>query len=1155
MKTLLGTLLLALAASFPLTSPALAETPGPGWELTSQAYPTNLPPGGTGQIVINVLNVGAAASNGPVTVTDTLPPGLEATDAGELAGGNLGTGQPHVAHEFWDCSGTVVVTCTNDEAKLPSLAGGGGGVQTASSVEHTEIGTNYDPQIAIAVKVTGAPGVESNRVTIAGGGAPAPASTTEPITLSSTPPSRFGIVAWDGWFSNADGTIDTRAGSHPYAATFSLNFSTELGSRLGGGSYHLAGDQEVKNIEAVLPPGFIGDPSAAPQCTQVQLTNEKCPASSQIGLLNVVVSGGIDFIGRVYNMVPPSGVPAEFAVSIAGIITNFDASVRSGGDYGITEHINDIPRKNVLANVLTLWGVPSDPSHDRFHINSPGGCPEEHGKIVETLDGQCKPSSSSLRPFLTLPTSCGAPQPFSLRANTWQHEDAYTELATFFIHDGNGTPVGFTGCEKLGFGPLITTAPDTASADTPTGLTVEVKPPLGGLTEPEGLSPSDIENTTVTLPPGLVINPGQAAGLQACQASQARVGDGLDDAPTCPLASKIGVDEIETPLLPHSLKGNVYILQSNPPDLEMLVAASGEGVNLKLVGQVHLDEQTGRLVSTFNNTPALPFSNFRLSFSGGAQAALDTPTQCGAYTSSADFGPWSSPFVADFFTGSSFGVTGGPGNTPCPSSPMPFAPSMIAGAMTDQAGGFTDFSLLLQRGDGQQRIEKLQFRAPAGLSAMLSQIPLCPEPQAAHGTCSAASHVGHAVVTSGPGPYPLVLPQPGAPELPIYLTGSYKGAPFGLSIVTPVIAGPFNLGTIITRASIAVDPTTAQITVTTDPLPQVVKGVPTNLRQINSVIDRPNFMFNPTNCNPQSFSGTAWGTPPPGAGGSGATAAISSRFQVGSCRSLEFAPKFTVTTSGQTSKANGASLTAKVTYPSVPQGTEADIGYVKVELPKALPSRLTTLQKACTAAQFEANPAGCPSASFIGHAVVHTPLLPVALEGPAIFVSHGGEAFPSLTIVLQGDGVTVDLVGATFINKAGVTSTTFKTVPDAPFSTFELTLPQGPYSALTANENLCSTTKTVTSRKEVTVRVKGRRIKKTVVIRRTVSASLTMPYEFIGQNGAVIKQTAAIGVSGCAKAKAVKKKKAKSHKIKQGSDEAGHPRVGRARGDGNRFIG
>ena len=446
--------------------------------------------------------------------------------------------------------------------------------------------------------------------------------------------------------------------------------------------------------------------------------------------------------------------------------------------------------------------------------------------------------------------------------------------------------------------------------------------------------------------------------------------------------------------------------------------------------------------------------------------------------------------MAEAFPSSSFAIESGPGGSPCPSSPLPFAPSLIAGSTTDQAGGFTNFSLLLQNADAQQRIGALQFKVPEGLSGMISKVALCPEPQAEQGTCSAASQIGHATVAAGPGPYPLVIPQPGEPPAAIYLTGPYQGAPFGLSIVTPVIVGPFNLGTNVVRAKVEVDPHTAQITVTTDPsgphaIPAILDGVPTDLRTIDTVIDRPGFMFNPTDCNPMAFSGTATST-------QGATAPISSHFQVGSCRSLEFKPDLKVSTSGKTSRADGASLTAKLIYPTGPLGanqasSQSNIARVKVELPKQLPSRLKTLQKACLAATFEANPANCPAASVVGHATAITPVLPVPLTGPAYFVSHGGEAFPSLIVVLQGYGVTVDLVGSTFISKHGITSSTFKTVPDVPVSTFELTLPEGPFSALAAHGNLCT-------------------IKK-----------LAMPTEFFAQNGATIHQSTLIKATGCPK--------------------------------------
>jgi hypothetical protein len=387
--------------------------------------------------------------------------------------------------------------------------------------------------------------------------------------------------------------------------------------------------------------------------------------------------------------------------------------------------------------------------------------------------------------------------------------------------------------------------------------------------------------------------------------------------------------------------------------------------------------------------------------------------------------------------------------------------------------------------------------APAGLTGFLSHVPLCTNAQAESDTCPEASKIGHTVVESGPGPYPLVVPEAGQPPAPIYLTESYDGAPFGLSIVVPLHVGPFTLETQRVRAKIEVDPYTSALTVTTNGLPQEVAGIPTDLREVDAVIERPEFMVNPTNCSPQEFSGTAYGAAPPGVSEVGESSSISSHFQVGSCRSLQFTPTFSVSTSGKTSRADGASLTAKVTYPDVPQGSEADIGYVKVELPKALPSRLTTLQKACANVQFETNPAGCPAASNIGSAVVHTPLLSVPLEGPAIFVSHGGEAFPSLELVLQGDGVKVILVGTTFISKAGITSTTFKMVPDDPFSTFELTLPEGKYSALAANGNLCS-------------------------------QKLAMPTVFKAQNSAEIHESTPVEVTGCSSALSIS-----SHSIKK----------------------
>jgi hypothetical protein len=385
----------------------------------------------------------------------------------------------------------------------------------------------------------------------------------------------------------------------------------------------------------------------------------------------------------------------------------------------------------------------------------------------------------------------------------------------------------------------------------------------------------------------------------------------------------------------------------------------------------------------------------------------------------------------------------------------------------------------MSREDGQQNLQSVSLKIPPGLSGLLGGVELCGEAQADAGTCGPGSLIGETIVSVGVGSQPFTVTGGR-----VYLTGPYEGAPFGLSIVNPAKAGPYDLGQVIVRAKIEVNPVTAGLTVTSDntgpyKIPTILDGIPLQIKHVNVTVNRPGFTFNPTNCSPLSLSGSLYSA-------EGGTDTVSLPFQATNCAVLGFAPKFAVSTSGKTSKANGASLSVKLTYPNAPFGSQANIKQVKVELPKALPSRLTTLQKACTAAQFNTNPAGCPAASVIGHAKAITPLIPVPLEGPAYFVSHGGEAFPSLIIVLQGYGVTIDLVGTTFISKAGITSSTFKAVPDAPVGSFELTLPEGKFSALAADGNLCK-------------------------------SRLAMPTEFVAQNGAVIHQSTSIRVTGCAK--------------------------------------
>jgi hypothetical protein len=1069
----------------------------PGWEIDSHVFSTNLKPGGKGIVVVDVYNIGEGASTGTVTMVDKLPPGLEAIEGGALGAygginlevesyeageeedkrseekGGLTTGTQRL--RVWNCTGTSTVECSNGP--------GYEGVQRP-------IPAGYVGRIGIAVKVTGSPGVEENHVSISGGGAAASAQSTNRITISNTP-ATFGVSGFDGWFSNPDGTIDTQAGSHPYSLTLNFGVNAIQGASAGGG---------LRDISIALPSGIVGNPHAVPQCTRQQFLSSLeggCPPDTQVGVdwAGIVPAGesleaDLELRFPVYNLVPPPGIPAEFGFSAQGSLILIDAGVRSGGDYGITGTVHNLAYK-ATSNSLTLWGVPNESVHDV----------ERCGRVSEEFSQSCayKGNITVPRPLLTLPTACEGPQVARLTADSWDSGEP-AGSSQFEFHDSSGSPVGFTGCEHLSFSPTLSVSPDTTFADTPAGLSVDVRVPQEGLNHVGSLSTANIKDTTVTLPEGVAINPGQAAGLGACGPAE----DGLttdaeraegreDNGPAhCPNSSKVGTDEIETPLLSKPLKGAVYVMPSNPPHLQLLVSAEGEGVFLKLVGDVNLDEKTGQLVTTFSSTPELPFTDFKLSFSGGAQAALTTPVRCGVYTTTSDFTSWASPFVSDVFPSSGFSIAGGTGGGACPSGGLPFTPSMVAGSTTDQAGGFTNFSLLLTRQDDQQRIQSLQFRTPEGLLGMISKVPLCPEAQASSGTCSSASQIGHTVVEAGPGPYPLVVPQPGQAPAPIYLTEGYKGAPYGLSIVVPLHVGPFTLATQIVRARIEVDPLTTQLTITTDPLPTIIDGIPADLRAINAVIDRPGFMFNPTGCEPAAFSGTATST-------EGASVPIGSHFQVGSCKSLTFKPDFRVSTSGKTSRKNGASLDAKIVYPKGPfpdnqASVQSNVKAVKVDLPKQLPSRLTTLQKACPSATFEANPASCPADSKVGTASAETPVLPVTLTGPAYFVSYGGAKFPELVVVLQGYGVTVFLHGETFISKAGITSSTFRQVPDVPITVFELKLPEGPFSALAANGNLCK-------------------------------SPLKMPTAFTGQNGAVLHQSSPISVTGCSKHKAKKTKK------------------------------
>jgi hypothetical protein len=818
--------------------------------------------------------------------------------------------------------------------------------------------------------------------------------------------------------------------------------------------------------------------------------------------------GTATFTVPLFNLVPRVGEPARFGfvIPIAETSVYIDTSVRTGSDYGITVSVNNITQTaGFLSSEVTVWGVPGDPRHDAVRG---WGCLYEVEQVA-VEHAPCEASNAAHPPpFLQMPTSCTGPLSTSVTSDSWEAEQPADEQQSA---PGWAMPA-MDGCNRAPFSPSLVVTPDGTAGSTPTGLNVDVHNPQEGSLNPAGLVEPDVKDITVALPEGVSIDPAGADGLQACSeglvgftgfselGSDVQTAAFTDKLPGsnesgeafeqgvnfCPDASKIGTVRIATPLLPNALTGAVYLAAQDANPFSSLVAMyvvaedPVSGVLVKLAGEVHLDEATGQVVASFTNNPQLPFEDAELHFFGGDRAPLATPARCGAYTTTASFAPWTGTEAAH--PTSTFDVTSGPNGGPCPGAALPFAPSLTAGTTSIQAGGFSPFTMTMSREDGNQSLQAIQLQMPPGMSGTLSTVKLCGEAQADAGTCGPESEIGETIVSVGLGGDPFTVTGG-----KVFITGPYKGAPFGLSIVNPAKAGPFDLGKVIVRAKIEVDPETAALTITTDnegpyKIPTIIDGIPLEIKHVNVDINRSGFTFNPTNCSHLTIAGTLHST-------EGASQALSVPFQATNCAVLAFKPKLTASTSGKTSRANGASLTVKLGYPAGPY--DANIARVKVELPKALPSRLTTLQKACTAAVFDANPANCPAASIIGHATATTPVLPVALTGPAYFVSHGGEAFPSLIVVLQGYGVTVHLVGSTYISKTGITSSTFKTVPDVPVGTFELTLPQGPYSALTANTNICK-------------------------------KKLAMPTEFVGQNGALIKTTTKIAVTGCPKAKKAK---------------------------------
>jgi hypothetical protein len=992
---------------------------------------TRVPGGpGTGEIGVYLENLGGLPSVGPTTVVVDLPAGIITESAPE------GEGK-------WTCGGS----------------GAGVSVVTCETAEPLQPATPTEVSLRIPVEVT-QPAAGSFDVRVEASSAAAGAASTDlPVTVSQSS-AKPGVRTFVAGVYGADGNPDSTAAAHPFAAITSFFLNT-VRSPLGG--IIPAGDP--KDIDVALPPGLLGNPLATPRCPAsvgVVKGSLDCEQDAIVGTAAALVGGdlaaGSTAVYPVFNMEPPTGSPAQFRfLAGAGTVTiNLDGALRSDGDYGITVESPNTPQLSpVKGAFFTFWGDPGASIHD------PQRCRQIPGQ------GECASSTAGEVAFLTNPSDCAEeaaePPVMRLAANSWQ-------VATFDERSTNLPPV--SGCDGLAgrFNPAFTFRPTAQEAAAPIGATARLSIPQEGLLEPEGRAAPELKKAVVALPRGVDVNPAAANGMETC--SEAQMGlltiEGAapnpirfdKNEPSCPEASKLGTVEVESPLIDERLAGTIYLAAQDENPFHTLLAiyavidSPKNGVLVKLPGEVKPDPITGQLAVTFDDNPQLPVESLTLNFRGGGpRSPLASPETCGSFTTHGELTPWSAPESGPpAQTEDSFAITGGPGGGSCATTPagQPFDPGFEAGTLSTTAGAFAPLLIKVARKDGEQELKSLDFTLPKGLTGRLAGISYCPEAsiRAAEGksgreeqaaaSCPSQSQIGSVETAAGVGTEPIRVGGK------VYLAGPYKGAPLSSVVVTPAVAGPFDLGDVVVRAPLFVDPETTQITAKSDPVPTILKGIPLKLRSIAIVLDRRDFTLNPTSCEPMSATASLTGS-------SGGDANPANRFQVGGCDKLRFKPKIKITLKGSTKHAGHPALKAVLTYPK--EGAYANIARAQVNLPHSEFLDQSNLNKTCTRPVLLEEK--CPAKSIYGRAKAWTPLLEQPLEGPVYLVGGYGYKLPALVADLNGQIRVVLKARVDSGPNKGIRST-FEAVPDAPVSRFVLELKGGPkYSLLENSEDLC----------------------------------------------------------------------------------------------------
>jgi len=1047
----------------PLKFSPLAIELVPGFPVPLGSVSSEITSQGSGRLFLTATNLGDApldASSTPVTIEDQLPEGVAAYAAEGVAGAQTSFGEGKAGTVECELPSSSEVSC-DFEGVLPSY-------------EAIEV------EVFVALKGSppsvGGPG----KVTVSGGNAPEE-SASQPLSVSPDPVP-FGFEQLVAQAEALGGEAADLGGAHPFQLVTTVQLNS--GAQTGADRRHSTIEQPAlpRNTKVKLPAGLVGDPTAVPTCPMpVFLAAEPenpCPEASVVGVASITIiektNYGLIRLGTpIFSLPPAHGEPARFGFLAVQTPVTIDAEVDPEDSYRIAAGVINAPQTvQFLAGTFSLWGWPADPRHDTARGEN---CFLFRGASYPGVCGEPLAGAGE-KPFLRVPVACDSALEFTGEAEPWN-----TPLGNVISTRTAFSPA-LRGCNHEPFNPRFALVTTSTAAESPTGLDAEVAMPnaLFESTDYEAASEAQFKKAEVTLPEGVTVNPSEAEGLGTCSpADYAR--ERFDSGPGegCPEASKIGSLKIKTPLLEEEAEGALYIAtpHDNPFDsliaLYMVARIPDRGILVKQAGVVRPDPDTGQLVTTFDDVPQIPIDYFKLHFREGARAPLVTPNACGTFQTKIRYTPWSAHDPDNPAPGEQleqsvpFTIERGVGGGPCPSGGAPFNPGFEAGSESNSAARYSPFTMRLTRDDGDQDLTRFSARLPLGMIANLSGVEQCSDAAIAGAkgksgvdeknspSCPAGSQIGN--VTAGAGVGSLLTYVSGK----LYLAGPWNGAPLSVVAIVPAVAGPFDVGTVVTREALRIDPRTAEVEAdgsSSDPIPHILAGIPLKVRDIRVDVDRDRFTLNPTSCEEMQTEATIW------SGGENVFSSAddvahsaSARFQAADCRALGFKSRVGLTLLGGIRR--GAFPALKLVYKPRP-GVDANLERFAVRFPRSEFIEQGHIRTVCTRVQFAAGAgfgAKCPKRSVYGHVKVWTPILDQPLRGP-VYLRSSNNVLPDVVLALHGPpSLPIKLEAPTRIDsvRGGLRAIAWA-VPDAPISRVVVRMQGGQKGLLVNSRNICA---------------------------------------------------------------------------------------------------